>query len=203
MYLVVWFPQISGPQGEKRLDFRYSDWALEPIKNSLFALSSGSWTNQDVVVEEGFIPLDVALVLEHGADAKIAEESLQVVKALTFYSDEFRHKVSDAGMFKAMAQVLASRSFDRGAVSLVCETLPFLVGPAFQVSTYPETVRQIPFDADIQARAGKDGMLEALLARAMSAEEMQHFEHGGFNFNVDAAYPAQQHCYQALQSMAQ
>ncbi|CAE7533654.1 NRT2.5 [Symbiodinium microadriaticum] len=180
---------------------QYSDWAFEPIKNSLYALSSGSWTNQDVVVEAGFIPLDVAVVLEHGAEAKIAEESLQVVKALTFYSDEFRHKLSDAGMFKAMAQVLGSRSFDRGAVSLVCETLPFLVGPAVQASG--EIVRQIPFDADIQARAGKDGMLEALLSRAMSREDMQHFDHGGFNFNVDAAYPAQQNCYRALQSMAQ
>jgi len=181
---------------------QYSDWAFEPVKNSLFALSSGSWNNQDVVAEEGFIPLDVALILEHGADEKIAEESLQVIKALAFYSDNLRHKVSDAGMFKALAQVLVSRSFDRGAVCLVCQTLTFLVGPATEVSPYPDKTRQIPFDADIQARAGKDGMVEVLLSRAMSTEEMQHFEHGGFNFNVDAAYPAQQQCYQALQSMA-
>eukprot|EP00439_Symbiodinium_sp_Y106_P010939 s2308_g1.t1 len=187
---------------------QYSDWAFGPVKNSLFALSSGSWNNQDsrnavdVVAEEGFIPLDVALILEHGADEKIAEESLQVIKALAFYSDNLRHKVSDAGMFKALAQVLVSRSFDRGAVCLVCQTLTFLVGPATEVSPYPDKTRQIPFDADIQARAGKDGMVEVLLSRAMSTEEMQHFEHGGFNFNVDAAYPAQQQCYQALQSMA-
>lgn len=41
---------------------RYSDWAYEPVKQSLFGLSSGTWTNQDVAARMQIVPLHVQLM---------------------------------------------------------------------------------------------------------------------------------------------
>lgn len=42
--------------------FRYSDWAYEPVKQSLYGLSSGTWTNQDIGMKEGLVPLHIQLM---------------------------------------------------------------------------------------------------------------------------------------------
>ena len=59
----------------------YSDWAYEPVLESLYGLSSGTWLNQDIAAKEGAVPLHVKLISEHGGESKIAEETLQAVKA--------------------------------------------------------------------------------------------------------------------------
>jgi len=180
---------------------RYSNWAYEPVKQSLFALSSGTWKNQDVAYNESFIPLSVQLMMEHGDETKIAEETLQAVKALVRYSDDFRREYSDTGIFEALVRVLNENPRDRGAISLACEGAMHLVGPTV-MADMNGVLRGIPFDANIQARATRAGMVEALVATAMSGEERQHFEHGAFNFDVDAAYPADANCFSALHTMA-
>ncbi|CAE7661400.1 atpD [Symbiodinium pilosum] len=180
---------------------KYSDWAYEPVKHSLYALSSTTWRNQDIVMKEGFVPLDIAILLEHGHESKIAEESLQVVKALTAYSDDYRHVMANEGLFKALAHVLDTRYFDRGAVSLIAESTIYLIGPAWEGS--PEGIaREIAYNAKIQEQATEQGFVDALLRVAMSPVEMKHFEHGAFNFNIDQAYPAQMNTYVALNTLA-
>merc|ERR1719188_288286 len=68
---------------------KYGEWDYNPVKQSLFALSSGCWMNQDICVREGFPELAVALMAEHGHESKIAEETMQVTKALLQKSEAY------------------------------------------------------------------------------------------------------------------
>merc|ERR1711972_222488 len=98
-------------------------------KQSLYALSSGSWQNQDVCYEEGMIDLAVNLWREHGGEDKIAEESMQVTKALMAYSNDYRAALVSKGAAKEMVGVIEKNPHDRGAVDLACDSLAMLVGP--------------------------------------------------------------------------
>eukprot|EP00439_Symbiodinium_sp_Y106_P085264 s97_g27.t8 len=169
---------------------QYSDWANEPVKQSLYALSSGTWTNGDIAYHEGFPSLGVQLMKEHGNETKIAEETLQAVKAMAFESDFYRSRWSELGIFEALPGVLYDNPTDQGAISLVCEATLYVIGTDTPMGDPVSSLRIIPFNASIQERATKDKMLEALLATAMSDAELEQFDHDSFNFNLDMAYPA-------------
>merc|ERR1719188_2929693 len=84
--------ELGGIQANIKNNFNgpLSAWDYNPVKQSLFALSSGCWMNQDICFEEGFPELAVKLMAEHGHEAKIAEETLQVTKALMSRSEKYR-----------------------------------------------------------------------------------------------------------------
>mmetsp|Transcript_33970 Transcript_33970/g.79099 ORF Transcript_33970/g.79099 Transcript_33970/m.79099 type:complete len:445 (+) Transcript_33970:76-1410(+) len=180
---------------------QYSDWANEPVKQSLYALSSGTWTNGDIAYHEGFPSLGVQLMKEHGNETKIAEETLQAVKAMAFESDFYRSRWSELGIFEALPGVLYDNPTDQGAISLVCEATLYVIGTDTPMGDPVSSLRIIPFNASIQERATKDKMLEALLATAMSDAELEQFDHDSFNFNLDMAYPAKRNCLGALLAM--
>jgi len=177
----------------------YSNWGYEPVKNSLFGLSSGCWKNADLCHQDGFVQLSVQLMNEHTSADKIAEESLQAVKAMAFASAEYSREFSEAGIASVIAKVLKENPNDRGAISVACEAVFHLVGPA-SLGAFGKRVNKA-FSADIQARATRDGLLQQLLATAMSGSTLRHKEHSGFNFDIDASYNADALCLQALGSM--
>ncbi|CAE7244296.1 atpD, partial [Symbiodinium necroappetens] len=177
---------------------QYSDWAVEPVKQSLYALSSGTWTNGDIAYHEGFPSLGVQLMKEHGNETKIAEETLQAVKAMAFESDLYRSRWSDLGIFEVLPGVLYDNPTDQGAISLVCEATQYVMGSDQPLGDPVSAIRIIPFNASIQEQATKGKMLEALLATAMSDADLVQFDHESFNFNLDLAYPAKRNCFGAL-----
>ncbi|CAK9079287.1 Hypothetical protein SCF082_LOCUS37836 [Durusdinium trenchii] len=180
---------------------QYSDWAYEPVKQSLFGLSSGTWTNQDVAARMQIVPLHVQLMKEHGNETKIGEETLQAVKAMLYGRDSFRWNYTNAGIFEALVGVLRGNPTDRGAISLSCESIVCLVGVTFMFGPTLRLPRLLAFDPAIQAKATEAGILEALIETATSNRELEHFEHN-FNFDVDSSYNAKATCYQALHVMA-
>ncbi|CAE7343268.1 atpD [Symbiodinium sp. CCMP2592] len=175
----------------------YSDWAYELVKQSLFALAGGTWNNGDIAYDQGFIPLAVDLITEHGSQAKIAEEILQALKAMIYPSDFLRGEWCDQGLFEALAPVLRSRATDQAAVSLVCEGTMHLIGSTV-LRDMNSTPRAIAFNASIQQKATDAKMLEALLATTTSEVDLQEFEHQGFSLSLDAIYPMKANCYHAL-----
>jgi len=181
---------------------QYSDWAYEPVKNSLFGLSSGCWLNQDICVKEGFVELAVQLMDEHTAESKIAEETLQVVNALIKSSDKYRRTLADAGLANSLVNVLRKNPTDRGAVSLACHTLSTFVGPARMTDPIGDNPVTKPFDPKLQALATKAGAVEELIQKVMGRTAMEHHDHAAFNFDVDEAYNAQADCLEGLSAMA-
>lgn len=178
---------------------RHSDWAYEVVKNSLYGLSSSCWSNQDICFNEGFPQLAVQLMTEHPGETKIAEEALQVVKALMFYSEEYRHNLTSGGLPQALVTVLRENPLDRGAVSLACESIVGMVGPTVMVSQSfkPRFLSKKAFDAQAQALATEAGAVEQLVATLTEQGERHHVDHV-FNFDIDAVYNADALCLQAL-----
>jgi len=165
---------------------QYSEWSYNPVKQSLFALSSGCWVNQDICFQEGLPELAVALMKEHGEELKIAEETQQATKALISESDVYRQRLVDLGMTDSMVHVLQVNPNDRGALDLTCINFVQLVGIGSR------------FNKTIQSKALESGALEEVMNVVMSGQETHHNEHGAFNFDVDLAYNLDQHCFSAL-----
>uniref|UniRef100_A0A7S4QDX2 Uncharacterized protein n=1 Tax=Alexandrium monilatum TaxID=311494 RepID=A0A7S4QDX2_9DINO len=176
---------------------RHSEWDYNSVKQSLLALSSGCWTNQDVCAEEGFPALAVRLMAEHGGETKIAEETLQVAKALIDGSEEYRQQLVRLGITDSMVHVMDASKHDQGAVDLACETFQKLVGPSVQQSG-----RMRAFNSSIQAAALKSGALHPVMAIFTEGTEMQQHEHSVFNFDVNTAYNARRDCFAALAAFA-
>merc|ERR1719401_3366694 len=176
---------------------QYSEWNYEPVKQSLFGLSSGTWTNADICVEDGLPELVVQLIKEHGTEDKIAEEALQATKAMIDASDVYRRHFSRLGGAASMVYELASNPHDRGAVDLACETMAKMIGPYTSDRTGAKQL-----DPEIQANATKAGAVEQILATTLGGAELHHSEHGGFNFDVDAAYNYDRDCFFALANLA-
>merc|ERR1719346_661905 len=175
---------------------KYSEWSYNPVKQSLFALSSGCWVNQDICFQEGFPELAVALMKEHGEEIKIAEETQQVTKALISKSEVYRQRLADLGITDSMVHVLQVNPHDRGALDLTCENFAWLVGPEF--ASGPSSSRTLSFNSTIQSKALASGALEEVMNVVMGGQEMHHNEHGGFNFNVDLSYNVYKDCFSAL-----
>jgi hypothetical protein len=179
---------------------QYGEWNYEPVKQSLFGLSSGCWKNQDICFQEGFPQLGVSLMKEHGEEDKVAEETQQVTKALIAKSEQYRETLADLGMTDAQVHVLQVNPHDRGAIDLTCENLAWLVGPA--MTTGPTmTPQPRAFNRTIQSKALDSGALEEVLNVVTSGQEMHHKEHGGFNFDIDAAYNVNKDCFRALANL--
>jgi len=178
---------------------QYSEWSYNPVKQSLFALSSGCWVNQDICFQEGFPELAVALMKEHGEEIKIAEETQQVTKALISKSEVYRQRLVDLGITDSMVHVLQVNPHDRGALDLTCENFAWLVGPHW-LSGPPDVnlPRKGSFNKTIQSKALESGALEEVMNVVMSGQEMHHNEHGDFNFDVDLAYNLDADCFSAL-----
>ena len=64
-----------------------------------------------------------------------------------------------------------------------------------------QPMRELKFDAGIQAKATEDGLLKSLIDIVTSTEELHHVAHP-FNFDVDLAYDVQGTCYGALRGLA-
>ena len=160
----------------------YSEWAYELVKQSLYAMSSGTWNNADIAYQQGFIPLAVSLMAEHGSDAKIAEESLQALKAMVYASDFLRSRLSDQGLFEALVGVLRTRATDKAAVSLVCESTMHVIGSTVMLDT-SSTPRAIPFNASIQQRAA-----EVMLEAGLFLRFFFVFGYGGFRPQENRAF---------------
>lgn len=180
---------------------KYSDWDYNPVKNSLFGLSSGTWRNADIAHKEGFVDLALQLLTEHTSEDKIAEETLQAVKAMMYASDEYRQEFSEKGMAARLAKVLKENPNDRGAVSLACETVRFMVGPAILGDPRGEVVVK-NLNAEAQVRAAREGLLDQLMATVTSGAALHHKEHSMFNFDVDSSYLAEADCIEGLGVMA-
>eukprot|EP00420_Gonyaulax_spinifera_P007923 CAMPEP_0197936728 /NCGR_PEP_ID=MMETSP1439-20131203/115409_1 /TAXON_ID=66791 /ORGANISM="Gonyaulax spinifera, Strain CCMP409" /LENGTH=405 /DNA_ID=CAMNT_0043559715 /DNA_START=101 /DNA_END=1316 /DNA_ORIENTATION=+ len=176
---------------------KYGDWTYEPVKQSLFALSSGCYVNQDICFNEGFPELAVKLMSEHGHEEKIAEETQQVTKALMFRSEEYRAHLADLGMTDSMVHVLQVSPDDRGAIDLTCENFAWLVGPHRQ-SGPTGLFQDRPFSKTIQSKALQSGALEAIAKVVTHGRAMHHADHAGFNFDIDAAYNVKRDCFMAL-----
>jgi len=178
---------------------KYSEWSYVPVLNSLFALSSGCWSNQDICFQEGFPELAVGLMREHGPEAKIAEETQQVTKALIFKSEVYRERLADLGITDSMVHVLRVRPHDRGAVDLTCINFALLVGPETLSGLGVGPPVQRAFNQTIQSKALESGALEAVATLVTSGgQEMHHVGHAGFNFDVDASYNVNRDCFSAL-----
>jgi len=179
---------------------KYSDWNYQPVLNSLYGLSSGCWKSEEQCFQEGFVELAIRLMDEHTRDQKIAEETLQAVKALLYHSPEYRSAFAEAGLARMLVKVMRENPTDRGAVSLACATTATFVGPApmFDPVGSPSFM---PFSPQVQALATQAGVVEQLLATVTSDAELVHFGHA-FNWNVDVVYNADADCLQALGSMA-
>eukprot|EP00413_Alexandrium_margalefii_P002415 CAMPEP_0204521132 /NCGR_PEP_ID=MMETSP0661-20131031/5621_1 /ASSEMBLY_ACC=CAM_ASM_000606 /TAXON_ID=109239 /ORGANISM="Alexandrium margalefi, Strain AMGDE01CS-322" /LENGTH=395 /DNA_ID=CAMNT_0051526715 /DNA_START=133 /DNA_END=1320 /DNA_ORIENTATION=+ len=178
---------------------KYGEWSHTPVLQSLYALSSGCWVNQDICFQEGFPKLAVELMREHGHEPKIAEETQQATKALMFKSDAYRERLADLGMTDSMVHVLQVRPHDRGAVDLTCENFAWLVGPQTITSpSYGEPPVQRGFNRTIQSKALESGALGAVVTLVTGGQEMHHVAHEGFNFDVDASYNVNKDCFFAL-----
>eukprot|EP00413_Alexandrium_margalefii_P015389 CAMPEP_0204533058 /NCGR_PEP_ID=MMETSP0661-20131031/12067_1 /ASSEMBLY_ACC=CAM_ASM_000606 /TAXON_ID=109239 /ORGANISM="Alexandrium margalefi, Strain AMGDE01CS-322" /LENGTH=415 /DNA_ID=CAMNT_0051539357 /DNA_START=72 /DNA_END=1316 /DNA_ORIENTATION=- len=183
---------------------KYGAWSYVPVRESLYALSSGCWVNQDICYKEGFPELAVKLMNEHGHEAKIAEETQQVTKALMFKSELYRDRLADLGITDSMVHVLQVRPQDRGAMDLTCENLAWLVGPQRMFSPTAVVVggKGTPvlrgFNGTIQSMALKSQALGAVVSVVKSGEKMRHFSHGSFNFDIDLAYNVNRDCFSAL-----
>jgi len=175
---------------------RYGEWSYEPVKQSLFALSSGCWVNQDICFDEGFPELAVRLMAEHGHETKIAEETMQVTKALISRSDAYRQRLADLNITDSMVHVMRVNEHDRGALDLSCENFAWLVGPVDACG--PSGCVPRAFRRDIQLSALRSGALPEILRVVTEGREMHHNEHEAFNFDVDAAYNVRRDCYSAL-----
>ncbi|CAE7765429.1 atpD, partial [Symbiodinium pilosum] len=138
----------------------YSDWGYEPVKQSLYALSSGTWTNADIAYQEAFPSLGVELMTEHGNETKIAEETLQAVKAMAWQDDFYRSRWAELGIFEALAGVLHDNPTDRGAISLVGEAAMYIIGPDAPMGSPVADFRFVPFNATIQQKASEGQFLE-------------------------------------------
>merc|ERR1719189_106261 len=57
-------------------------------------------------------------------------------------------------------------------------------------------------DTEIQANATRAGAVDRILATTMGGAELHHKEHGGFNFDIDAAYNHERDCFSALANLA-
>jgi len=176
---------------------KYSEWSYNPVKQSLFALSSGCWVNQDICFEEGFPELAVKLMREHGHEDKIAEETQQVTKALISKSEAYRERLADLGITDSMVHVMQVNPHDRGALDLTCENFAWLVGPHLVSGSGVKPVQRA-FNQTIQSKALKSGALEAVMTVVTSGQEMHHKEHSGFNFDIDASYNVNKDCFFAL-----
>merc|ERR1719323_2140912 len=130
---------------------KYGEWSYEPVKQSLFALSSGCWVNQDICFDEGFPELAVRLMAEHGHETKIAEETMQVTKALISRSDAYRQRLADFNITDSMVHVMQVNEHDRGALDLSCENFAWLVRPEGLQAGHPAerpAVRSPPGDPE-------------------------------------------------------
>jgi len=163
---------------------KHGEWTYNPVKQSLYALSSGCWLNQDICVQEGFPELAVRLMAEHADGDKIAEETLQVTRALMSKSDVYRQRLAALGMADAMVTVMQANPHDRGALDLTCVNFVLMVDGTSGRA--------------LQAKALEAGALEAVLKVVMPGQEMSHKEHSAFNFDVDAAYNVNRDCFSAL-----
>merc|ERR1719401_2064702 len=179
---------------------QYSDWAYWPVLTSLYGLSSGTWTNEDIAHRQGFVDLSLDLMREHGAESKIAEETLQAARAMMYASDSYRKEYSEKGLAGVLAGVLRMNSHDRGAVSLACVAVRFMVGPTVEAGP-SQPPKLLGLDAEAQSRAVREGLLAQLLETAMSRADLRHQEHG-FNFDIDNTYDAVADCNQALFSLS-
>eukprot|EP00416_Gambierdiscus_australes_P033277 CAMPEP_0171107274 /NCGR_PEP_ID=MMETSP0766_2-20121228/66457_1 /TAXON_ID=439317 /ORGANISM="Gambierdiscus australes, Strain CAWD 149" /LENGTH=433 /DNA_ID=CAMNT_0011568537 /DNA_START=30 /DNA_END=1328 /DNA_ORIENTATION=- len=182
---------------------KYSDWGYEPVKQSLFGLSSGCWRNQDICAKEGFVDLAVRLMNEHTSETKIAEETLQAVKALMKFSNEYRLAFGEAGLAKAIVKVIRENPTDRGALSLACHSLAMFVGPVDMNDPVGLDVVHRDFEPRLQALATEAGAVEEMIATVTSKTVVQHHEHGAFSFDVDEAYNSDADCLWGLRAMAQ
>jgi len=177
---------------------QYSEWNYDLVKQSLFALSSGCWVNQDICFEEGFPELAVALMAEHGDETKIAEETLQVTKALIAKSDKYRERLVKLGITDSMVHVMQVNPHDRGALDLTCENFAHLVGPNYVIGPTGPYIFLRSFSNSSQSKALDSGALKEIIKVVMSGQEMHHYEHGSFNFDVDSAYNVRKDCFLAL-----
>mmetsp|Transcript_91206 Transcript_91206/g.221484 ORF Transcript_91206/g.221484 Transcript_91206/m.221484 type:complete len:420 (-) Transcript_91206:14-1273(-) len=176
---------------------KYSEWSYNLVKQSLFALSSGCWVNQDICIEEGFPELAVKLMREHGHEDKIAEETQQVTKALMAKSDVYRAHLVDLGITDSMVHVMQVNAHDRGALDLTCQNFAQLVGP--NAGSGPAGGRRdLAFNKTIQSKALESGALDAIMQVVTSGRELHHKEHGSFNFDIDSSYNVKRDCFSAL-----
>jgi hypothetical protein len=169
---------------------QYSEWGEDPVRNSLFGLSSGCWSNQDICYKEGLLELDVELMNEHGEVVKIAEEALQATRAMMDVSNEYRDAFADAGGIEAVAHVMDVNPHDRGALSLACINVRMLING-----------RSTSLNQTIQSRATQAGLLHKVTKILMGGEEIQHQGHSSFNFDVDASYNVDRDCLSAAEAL--
>lgn len=179
---------------------QYSEWDYVSVKNSLFGLSSGCWLNGDRCFENGFVQLSLHLMREHTSEDKIAEESLQAIRAMLAESHKYRQEFADYGLGTTLVKVLKENPNDRGALSVACATIRLWVGPTRGGGPTRQVTTQ-PFDGKIQARATREGLLDQLLATTMSGAARHHKDHSAFNFDIDEAYNVDADCLDALFSM--
>ena len=144
-------------------------------------------------------------MLEHGGEDKIAEEAQQATKALMHqdHSDAYRIEFSQLGAATSMVHVLQALPTDRGAVSLTCDNLAMMIGPAQRGGPGVRAgLRVFSFDAAVQSNATAAGAAEQVLDVLLSGAKFVHKEHQAFNFDINAAYNVERDCFRALANLA-
>jgi len=181
---------------------QYSDWAYDPVLQSLYALSSGCWTNEDICVDEGFSELAIQLVHEHGTETKIAEETFQATKAIMSHPDDsYRQHLAQIGFADALVYAMQTRTSDQGQQDLACDNMGVFIGP-YMAPTFREEIAQNAFDPEIQALATEAGAVAQILHTLMEVGGMTQYAHEGFNTDLDANYNYNADCMRALTSLA-
>jgi len=180
---------------------KLGDWNVEPVKQSLYALSSGTKFNEDICVEMRCLELYAGLMLEHGHEPKIAEEAMQSLRFLLStrnpHGEEDRRKFIEAGGPAAVSHVMQVSSLDQGAVDLACITVSYMIGPHNMDGN-----GELPFDQGIQSKLTEAGLVQTTLGAVMGGQGLQQIDHGGFNFDTDAMYNYKRDCFDALGDLA-
>jgi len=181
---------------------QYSDWAEEPVRQSLFALSSGCWMNEDICMNESFPELAIQLVLEKGTVVKIAEETFQATKAIMSHLDEtYRQHLAQIGFADALVHAMQVSTSDQGQQDLACDNTAIFVGPWSQVGG-PGGARQKALDPTTQTLATQAGAVTQILNTLIGAEGMTQYGHENFNFEGDSGYNYKADCLRALANLA-
>lgn len=178
---------------------QYSEWAYEPVKQSLFGLSSGCWGgNQGICHGQGFPQLAVNLMTEHGGEDKIAEETCQAMRAIMHTSDAWRIEYSQLGAAQALGGVIQAMPQNQGAVDLACINLGMMIGPWQSVAPPATPSAQLPFIPEVQANATAAGALGIILNNLLQSTGYVQTGHSSFNFDTDASYNVNRDCFFAL-----
>eukprot|EP00930_Biecheleria_cincta_P103334 TRINITY_DN9528_c0_g1_i1.p1 TRINITY_DN9528_c0_g1~~TRINITY_DN9528_c0_g1_i1.p1 ORF type:complete len:442 (-),score=84.26 TRINITY_DN9528_c0_g1_i1:77-1402(-) len=180
---------------------KLGEWNYDPVKQSVFAMSSGTKFNEDVCVQMGCVQLYVQLMQEHGHEAKIAEEIMQslrwIMSTRNPRGQEDRSSFLEAGGPAAVAHVMKVNPHDQGALDLACITASYMVGPHMSDGNIA-----LPFDQAAQLELTEAGLVQLTLDILTGSKQLQQLEHQMFNFDTDLAYNYRRDCYKLLTNLA-